>query len=152
MDSGPGMSIVVRVVARWLFGLVILFGLAVAFFGHLTPGGGFAGGVIVACGFVLATLAFGAATGPSAWLRRRASAIDALGALSYLVIGILGWTGAHFFQAWIARGEVFTLGSAPCVLLLNLAVLVKVGAGLFAGFAAVAAFAPSPDGGKEETE
>ena len=140
MPNQDGMSTIVQVVVRWLFGLIIVFGLAVALFGHMTPGGGFAGGVILACGFVLATLAFGAKQGPAAWLTRAASTLDATGALGFLVVGILGFTAGVFLQRWIALGEPFTLGSTWFVVFMNLAILLKVGAGLFAGFMAVVAF------------
>lgn len=140
MDDAGGMSTIVKVVTRWLFGLVIVFGLAVALFGHVTPGGGFAGGVIIACGFVLATLAFGVRTGPAAWLKRAASSLDATGALAFLVIALLGFTAGHFLQRWLDLGEPFTLAGSWFLVLLNLAILVKVGAGVFAGFAAIALF------------
>ena len=140
MDDAGGMSTIVKVVTRWLFGLIIVFGLAVALFGHVTPGGGFAGGVIIACGFVLATLAFGIRTGPAAWLKRAASSLDATGALAFLVVALLGFTAGHFLQRWLALGEPFTLAGSWFLVLLNVAILVKVGAGVFAGFAAIALF------------
>lgn len=140
MSDGPGMSLIVRIVTRWLFGLVLIFGLGVAFFGHLTPGGGFAGGVAVACGFVLATLAFGAKSGPAAFMTRAASTLDAAGALSYVALGALGYTAGHFLHQWVRQGDPFTLGSTIPLVAINLAILLKVGAGLFAGFAALVAF------------
>lgn len=150
-----GMSTIVKVVTRWVLLLTLVFGLGVAFFGHLTPGGGFAGGVVIACGGVMATLAFGARTGPAAAVRKAASSLDAVGALAFLLIGVLGFTAAHFLERWIALGDAFTLDSTRFVVLLNLAVLLKVGAGLFAGFAAIVAFAraaaePDADGKERE--
>jgi multisubunit Na+/H+ antiporter MnhB subunit len=141
MSDDQGMSPIVRVVTRWLLGFVLIFGLAVAAFGHLTPGGGFAGGVIVACGFVLATLAFGARRGPAAWLGRLASTLDATGALAFLALALLGFLAGHFLAQWTGRSpELFRLGSAPSIVLLNLAILLKVGAGVFAGFVAIVMF------------
>ena len=140
MSDNTGMSLIVRVVARWLFGLILMFGFAVALFGHLTPGGGFAGGTIVAAAFVLAVLAFGGARGPGAAFARWASTLDAMGALAFLALALLGYTGGTFLHQWAGKGQLFTLGSAPSIVLLNLAILLKVGAGLFAGFMAVALF------------
>jgi multicomponent Na+:H+ antiporter subunit B len=148
MRNEAGMSQIVQVVAQWLVGLVVVFGLAVAFFGHLTPGGGFAGGVVVACGFVLAALAFGARTGPAAWMKRHASTIDAGGAWVFVLMAFFGYLAGHFFQRWLVLGEPFTLGSTAFIVLQNLAILLKVGGGLFAGFAAIAAFTGS--GGEDE--
>ncbi len=152
MSDSQGMSIVVRVVTRWLLGLILIFGLAVALYGHLTPGGGFAGGTIVACGFVLAILAFGGSRGPGAFFTRWASALDAIGALAFLALAILGFTAGAFLQQWAARGDAFTLGSAPSIVLLNLAILLKVGAGLFAGFSAIALFEQTADPDTADSE
>ena len=140
------MSSIVKVVTRWLLGGVFVFGLAVALFGHLSPGGGFAGGVVLACGFVLATLAFGAAEPPASRFGRLSSSLDATGALAFLAIAILGYHAGHFFERWIATGEPFTVGSTPFIVLANLAILLKVAAGVFAGFLALAVFRPEGAG------
>ena len=71
---------------------------------------------------------------------RIASSLDAVGALSFLGLAMLGYLVGHFFQQWIARGSLFSLGSTPFIVLCNLAILLKVGAGLFAGFIAIAVF------------
>jgi multicomponent Na+:H+ antiporter subunit B len=135
-----GLSVIVQVVARWTLVLIVVYGLGVAFFGHLTPGGGFAGGVVVACGFVLATLAFGGRAGPAAAFHRRVAPLEATGALVYLGMAAIGWAVGSFMQAWTPRGADFTLASAPFLVTLNLAILLKVGAGLFAGFMVLVAF------------
>ena len=44
---------------RWLFPVIILVSVFVTFRGHNAPGGGFAGGLIAGCGFVLRFLAGG---------------------------------------------------------------------------------------------
>ena len=144
----PGMSPIVRIVTRWLFAMILMFGLAVALFGHLTPGGGFAGGVVIACAFVLATLAFGGHRGPAAVFGRMASLVDAWGALAFLALALLGYVSGAFLQQWLGKGDPFTLGSTPSIVLLNLAILLKVGAGLFSGFLALALFEQQVDAGK----
>lgn len=52
--------IVLRVVARWNIPFMIVFGLYVQTHGELGPGGGFQAGVIIAAGFILYGLIFGA--------------------------------------------------------------------------------------------
>ena len=54
-----GMTLIVKTITRLLFGFIILYGVSIVLYGHLTPGGGFAGGVILACGFILLVLSFG---------------------------------------------------------------------------------------------
>jgi len=54
-----GMTVIVKTVSSWVKVLIFLFGIYIILFGHLTPGGGFAGGVILASSYVLLMLAFG---------------------------------------------------------------------------------------------
>ena len=58
MTSG-GMSPIVKTVTGWVKGFILVFGIYIVLYGHLTPGGGFGGGVILAMAFVLLTLAYG---------------------------------------------------------------------------------------------
>ena len=39
-----GMTIIVKTITSWVKMLIFLFGIYIILFGHLTPGGGFAGG------------------------------------------------------------------------------------------------------------
>ena len=52
-----GMTIIVKTVSSWVKVLIIVFGIYIVLFGHLTPGGGFAGGVILASSYILLMLA-----------------------------------------------------------------------------------------------
>ncbi|MDI6606195.1 MAG: MnhB domain-containing protein, partial [Candidatus Omnitrophota bacterium] len=60
MDNpNSGMSLIVKTITRLTVGLILLFGIYIVLHGHLSPGGGFAGGVIIALSFVHLMLAFG---------------------------------------------------------------------------------------------
>lgn len=52
------MDIVIRNVSRILFPFILLLGAYIGFHGHLSPGGGFAGGVVMATGFALLLIAY----------------------------------------------------------------------------------------------
>jgi multicomponent Na+:H+ antiporter subunit B len=54
-----GMTVIVKKTTQLIAGLVFLYGIYVIIHGHLTPGGGFAGGVILAGSFILLILAYG---------------------------------------------------------------------------------------------
>ena len=54
-----GMTIIVKTVTRFTLGFILVYGIYVALNGHAAPGGGFAGGVIIALSFVHIMLAFG---------------------------------------------------------------------------------------------
>ncbi|MFH1189263.1 MAG: MnhB domain-containing protein [Candidatus Omnitrophota bacterium] len=54
-----GMTLIVKTVTRLTLGFILLYGIYISLNGHISPGGGFAGGVIVALSFVHLMLAFG---------------------------------------------------------------------------------------------
>jgi multisubunit Na+/H+ antiporter MnhB subunit len=54
-----GMTLIVKTVTRLTLGFILLYGIYIALSGHMSPGGGFAGGIIVALSFVHVMLAFG---------------------------------------------------------------------------------------------
>ena len=54
-----GMTFIVKTVTGLLIAVIFSFGIYITIYGHLTPGGGFAGGIMLACGLILVTLAFG---------------------------------------------------------------------------------------------
>mgnify|MGYP006277595245 FL=1 len=146
-----GMSLIVKTVTRLTLGLILLYGLYIVLHGHLTPGGGFAGGVIVALSLVHLVLAFG---GRSAWKRishSGASVMEATGALGFLALALLGLTAGFFLSNFLPEGRAFQLFSAGSIPLANLAICLKVGGGLFAVFAILTIFTAetaSPDGGE----
>ena len=58
-SASNGMSLIVKTVTKLTLGFILLYGIYVALTGHLSPGGGFAGGVIIALSFIHIMLAFG---------------------------------------------------------------------------------------------
>jgi multisubunit Na+/H+ antiporter MnhB subunit len=137
LTPNRGMTPIVRTIARWLRGIVFLFGIYIILFGHITPGGGFAGGVILALTYVLMTLCCGKETSLSKMPLHVAGEIDSLGALMFLVIawlGVWGVLGGGFFTNYIAKyntGLPYHLFSGGFIPLCNIAIAVKVGASLF---------------------
>ena len=57
--SYQDMGTIVLTVVRWLRGFVLIYGIYVTLYGHISPGGGFEGGIIVACAFILADFTLG---------------------------------------------------------------------------------------------
>ena len=130
-----GLSVVVKTVTRWMKGFIFLYGVYVICFGHLTPGGGFPGGVIVAATFVLITLAFGREYALGKLGKLFASELDSLGALLFLGLATAGiFVGGRFFLNFIEKaypsGNLHLL-SAGIIPLCNLSIGLKVGASLF---------------------
>jgi multicomponent Na+:H+ antiporter subunit B len=132
-----GMSLIVKTITRLTIGLILLFGIYIVLHGHLSPGGGFAGGVIVALSFVHLMIAFGRDAAVSKISTNVASNLESLGALMFLSISLIGFLGGSFFLNVIGKGKAFKLFSAGTIPLSNIAISLKVGVGLFAIFLAL---------------
>jgi multisubunit Na+/H+ antiporter MnhB subunit len=84
-----GMTVIVKTISGWVKVLIFLFGINVVLFGHLTPGGGFAGGVILASSYVLLMLAFGREFVEKNLPAALASRLDCLGAFLFATVALL---------------------------------------------------------------
>jgi multicomponent Na+:H+ antiporter subunit B len=132
-----GMSLIVKTITRLTIGLILLFGIYIVLHGHLSPGGGFAGGVIVALAFVHLMLAFGKDALAAKISKNMASNLESIGALMFLSIALLGFLGGSFFLNILGKGKAFNLFSAGMIPLSNIAISLKVGVGLLAIFLAL---------------
>lgn len=123
---------ILKTAADLLFPFLLLLGIYIVIHGHLTPGGGFQGGVVLAVAFFLPLIA-----GSSAGINERfVSWLEGLAGMSFVVIGLLSLLDqGHFLAPLLGTGELGTLFSAGSLPLLYLAVGLKVGseiAGLMA--------------------
>jgi multisubunit Na+/H+ antiporter MnhB subunit len=139
----PGMGMIVRTVTRWLKGPILLFGIYIVMYGHITPGGGFGGGVIIACAFILIMLALGGQSGLGVFSKAAASRLDSVGLLIFLLVGWLGtyWASGYFFANFIDTPEEawFTLFSGGTMPVMNVALGLKVASALFLVFTVLTA-------------
>ena len=137
-----GMSPIVQVIARLLAGMLFLFGTYVVLHGHLTPGGGFAGGVVIAAAFILMSLAFGSVEQTERNSYTLSSVVESLGGLLFVGLALAGYmAGMFFFQnaSIYGIGKPLELISGGIILPTNIAIGIKVGSGLFAVFLALGA-------------
>ena len=128
------MTIIVKTISSWIKVLIVLFGIYIILFGHLTPGGGFAGGVILSSSYVLLMLAFGGEFVKKDLPLRLVSKLDCIGAFAFILIAILGLVfGGAFFANFLFEkyGQPLKLFSAGTIPLSNIAIGLKVGASLF---------------------
>ncbi len=133
-DDSLGMTVIVKTIARLVMSFIILFGCYIILYGHITPGGGFAGGVIIAIAYVLLMLSFGGKVAMGKLSNFWASMWDNMGALAFVVLGFLGMTGGYFFLNFINHGTPGNLISGGIIPLANISIAVKVGAALYAIF------------------
>jgi len=151
--NGRGMSVIVQTVVRWLRTPILVYGIYTVLYGHLGPGGGFAGGVMIATGLSLRTLAFGEPRNGRSAARARAAALQSAGALLFLAAACVGVvTAGSFFQNVLPTpvARHFTLLSGGLIPVYEIGIALLVAGGLFAAFCGLAAiqrrFAPGGDG------
>jgi multicomponent Na+:H+ antiporter subunit B len=123
----PAGGFILRTGADLLFPLLVVVGLYIIVHGHLTPGGGFQGGVILAAAFFVPVLAR-----PTKSLNHTAIAvIEGLAGAAFISIGIWALVDTGDFLRQLlgkgVMGEVLSAGTLP---LLSTAVGLKVGAEL----------------------
>jgi len=132
MNEKPGMSIIVKTTCRIILWVVFLYGFYIILFGHLSPGGGFGGGVVLALGFLSIVLAYGRSYALD-WLSiPRLEKAEAGAVLLFLVIALLGVVaGGAFLQNFMSKGSLFHLYSSGVIPFLNIVIGLKVGLSLF---------------------
>ncbi len=135
MNSEQGMSLIVKTVTRFTVGFILIYGIYIVLHGHISPGGGFAGGVIIAISFVNLILAYGKEELYKRIPKASLSLFESIGAIMFLSIALLGFVGGYFFYDWfVYKGKPFTIFSAGTMPLSNIAIAIKVTSGLFAIF------------------
>jgi energy-converting hydrogenase B subunit I len=144
------LSKIVRTVANQLIVFILIFGLYVIVHGQLTPGGGFQGGAVIVSGVVMILVAFNSRELKKALRERVLSIVESTGALIFIVLAFAGIGTAFFYNLLVGTpifghipptgpnpGDIWTGGVVP---LMNLAVGLKVIAGLSAVVLALALF------------
>lgn len=121
---------ILQTISRIIIPPVIVFGSYVTVYGHITPGGGFPGGTLLAAAVILYTLSWGRG-GKSATIGHRASeGLESGALLLYLLIGGGGvyWGGAFLTNlgTGIAPGEFGTVISAGFIPVIGVLIGVKV--------------------------
>lgn len=92
-------NIILRVVAKWLIPMVLLFAFYVQFHGDYSPGGGFQAGVIFTSGFLLYSLVFGLDAMVRIIPDRCLMVAACFGVLLYSGVGVIGMVrGAEFLN------------------------------------------------------
>lgn len=132
------MSKIVKITACLVSLPIIVFGLYIISHGHLTPGGGFAGGAIIATSVALLAVAFGKEITMS---KQLLSLAESLGLLMFIILGSFGLHSSFFHNFLANSQEIFGrtvsfgpnpgyINSGGIIPLMNLAVGIEVFAAL----------------------
>ncbi len=120
-------SRIVRAGSHLLFAPILLLGAYVFIHGHLSPGGGFQGGTIIATGFLLMLLAYHdykVSHGVLSW-------VESLAGLTFVFAGLGGLIlGKTFLENFLPVGTINYLFSGGIIPIIYIAVGFKVGAEL----------------------
>jgi multicomponent Na+:H+ antiporter subunit B len=126
-DSMPEAGFILKTAVDLLHPFLMVLGAYIILHGHLTPGGGFQGGVILAVAFFLPLLAMS----KGAVNDKVIMILESLAGATFIVIGLAALANKGAFLAPLlgtgTLGNLFSAGSLP---LLYLAVGLKVGAEL----------------------
>ena len=120
-------SLIVFTGCRFLFPLIMLFGTYIFMHGHLTPGGGFQGGAIIASGFLLIVLG---CRGKELAVGKL-GAVEAFSGLFFVVVGLIGLgVGGSFLFNFLPKGTEYALFSAGVIPVIYVLIGFKVGSEL----------------------
>jgi len=131
-----GMTQIVKKVTQLMCGLIFMYGLYIITHGHLTPGGGFAGGAIVAGGFILLILAYGSKVINLRKEETQTSITESIALLIVVMLALAGlFLGSYvFFNNYLPQGEIGQLISAGVIPIYNIFIGMEVAAALLTIF------------------
>ncbi|MCJ2513094.1 MAG: sodium:proton antiporter [Candidatus Thermoplasmatota archaeon] len=148
-----GMSRIVKTITSIVFPFIMIFGLYIIAHGHLTPGGGFQGGAVVASGCAMILVAYGSVWTMGKIKEKNLSILESIGAICFIILAILGLGfGTVFFKNFLVGSNIIfgivpsfgstisNINTAGVIPLMNFAVGLKVIVGLF-GIVLIMAYA-----------
>ena len=130
--------LVLRVVARLLIPLILLFALYVQFHGDYGPGGGFQAGVIFAVAFILYGLIYGVDSLREVVHPSLVRCLAAFGVLLYVLVGLFGIISGGEFLNYNVLAADPVAGQHIGIILIELGVGITVSATMLILFYAFA--------------
>jgi len=119
-------NFMLQTASRLLFPIIMLFGTYVMIYGHLSPGGGFQGGVIIASGVLLLLISHKAFEVPHSVI----VALETFAGVSYVLIGLIGLLVLDVFLGNFLPHDISQMGlllSGGIIPLIYIIVGIKVG-------------------------
>ena len=111
--------------------ILLTLGLYIIIHGHLSPGGGFQGGVLIAGAIALIYIGYGFKGVKKGIASNTFKITEDLGALGFIILAFIGLIGSGvFFGNVLEKGNPGDLFSSGSIFLMNFAVGFKVFAGI----------------------
>ena len=115
-------DVIVRYISRIIVPFIQLYGLYVILHGHLSPGGGFSGGAIIAASIILYALSFNLTEGTKKLSHDTSSMLESGGAILFACIGLFSiLLGTNFLGNKVAGfpsgvpGNLFSGGTIAII-------------------------------------
>jgi len=124
-------SSIIKTISQKLFPFIMLFGVYLILHGHLSPGGGFQGGVVLGTAVILLSLSYGIEETERKIKIKYLSILEESVILFFIFLGFLGiLTGGFFLKNFLPLGQAGGILSGGFLPLLNLIIGMKVAAGI----------------------
>ena len=91
------MSQILKLIALPISIIIICLGIMTILGGHITPGGGFQGGAMIAAGVILSILVYGIGNSPLEFSHAYIELFESVGSLCFIVLGLVGLFAGGFF-------------------------------------------------------
>ena len=136
-----GLSRIVKTIASVFIVPGLVFGAYIVAHGHLTPGGGFQGGTIIATSIALLLVAFGEKSFRRAVGKNALTVLESLALFGFIGIAFLGLQSSFFHNFLANSGSLFgqsvrfgvnagNINTAGVIPLMNFMVGIEVASGL----------------------
>ena len=98
--------VITRSAANFLLPLACVYGAYVVLHGHLSPGGGFQGGVLIASAILLVFLGYGSLKVRKTFNDHKMHSSETVAEILYVVIALIGvFTGLNFCVNFVFNGQ-----------------------------------------------
>lgn len=152
-EDKKGMTIIVKTITKLVSCFIFIFGFYIILNGHLTPGGGFAGGSILAGALTLIMIAYGKEKVLERLSHASLNFYDCIGAIAFVLLGMSGLLfGKTFLLNFFCKGNNFDIYSSGNIFWYNLAIGLKVGASIFAMLLGISMFRINSEKKEENTK
>lgn len=119
-------NVMLQSASKFLFPIITLYGIYVMSYGHLSPGGGFQGGVIIASGVLLLLISHKSFEVPHTLI----VALETLAGVAYVLIGLIGLFTMDLFLGNFLPNDMSNMGmllSGGIIPVIYIIVGIKVG-------------------------
>lgn len=90
-------SMILKIISLPISIILICLGIMTILGGHITPGGGFQGGAMIAAGIILSILVYGLGNSPLELSHTYIEVLESVGALGFIIFGLIGLFVGGFF-------------------------------------------------------